>query len=86
MLALISGRSLHDKLRSDSGRIAALAKSSASNEQVLEELYLAALARSPSEREKKEWLAHFARTPDRREALEDVGWVLVNSKEFLFRH
>jgi uncharacterized protein DUF1549/uncharacterized protein DUF1553 len=85
-LTLISGRNVHGKLRSESGRIATLAKSQKPNEEVLEELYLASLSRLPSDREKKGWLAHFAKSGDRQQALEDLGWVLINSKEFLFRH
>jgi hypothetical protein len=85
-LALISGRAVHDKLRHETGRIAALARSEKPHPQVIEELYLSTLARPPSPREQREWIAHLGKTPDRREALEDMAWVLMNSKEFLFRH
>ncbi len=57
-----------------------------SNEQVIEELYLAALSRPPGAREKPKLLSYFAAAPDRRQALEDLAWALINSKEFQFRH
>jgi hypothetical protein len=85
-LALISGRNIQGKLASDGGRIAKLAASGEPDEKVLEELYLSALARPPSAREKTELLAHIGKAPNRRQALEDLGWALINSKEFLFRH
>ncbi|HTE18619.1 MAG TPA: DUF1553 domain-containing protein, partial [Armatimonadota bacterium] len=85
-LALISGRNVHDKIASDTGRIAQLARSKMSNVEVLDELYLSALNRSPSDKEKQQWLSHIGKSEDRRPALEDLGWVLINSKEFLFRH
>ncbi len=84
-LTLLTGRQLQSKLRADDGRVAALAASGRAGEVVLEELYLSALARKPSTRERQGLLDHLTRATDRRAALEDIAWALLNSKEFLFR-
>ncbi len=84
-LALISGRGIQSKLSHPEGRFHQLARSGKSPEQVLDEIYLAALARTPTPKESRGWLAYFARSPERTQAYEDLGWVLINSKEFLFR-
>ncbi len=85
-LQMISSRLVQDKLSSDKGRIAALVKSGKNNAEIIEELYLAALSRPPSARERQTLLAEAAQAADRREFFEDLGWSLVNSKEFQFRH
>jgi hypothetical protein len=85
-LKLLTDREIHAKLESDSGNVAHLAASGAPEATILEEMYYAALSRPPSAKEKQGWLAHFSETPDRRAAVEDLAWVLINSKEFLFRH
>ena len=49
------------------------------------ELFWTALSRPPSEAERARSTAHLAGAGDRRRALEDLAWALVNSKEFVFR-
>jgi hypothetical protein len=56
-----------------------------SNEEIIETFYLAALSRYPTNNEKEKLAAFMAKAKDRRAALEDVVWGLVNSKEFLLR-
>jgi hypothetical protein len=85
-LQLIGGATVNGKLRDDNGRMAKLAKASISNEEVARELYLVALAREPNSTESAAAVKHLAGATDRRQAVEDLGWVLINSKEFLFRH
>ncbi len=85
-LQLIGGATVNGKLRDDGGRMARLAKSDASPEQIARELYQVALARDPNATETAAAAKHLAATADRRQAVEDLGWVLINSKEFLFRH
>ena len=85
-LQLIGGATVNGKLRDDNGRMAKLAKSTASNEDIAKELYLVAVAREPNATEIAASVKHLAAATDRRQAVEDLGWVLINSKEFLFRH
>jgi hypothetical protein len=85
-LQLIGGATVNGKLRDDNGRMANLAKSGRTAEQITRELYLVALAREPSQSELTAAAKHLATTKDLRQGVEDLGWVLINSKEFLFRH
>jgi hypothetical protein len=52
---------------------------------IIDELYLAALCRRPTKEERARTVRLVGRAKDRREALEDVLWGLVNAKEFLLR-
>ena len=85
-LQLIGGATVHDKLRADGGRMQRLADSERSPTEILDTLYAVALARSPTDTEREAAVAHLESAEDRRQAVEDLGWVLINSKEFLFRH
>ncbi len=85
-LQLIGGATVNGKLRDDNGRMARLAKSTSKPEEITRELYLVALSREPSATEVEAAVKHLSDAADRRLAVEDLGWVLINSKEFLFRH
>jgi hypothetical protein len=63
-------------------RLHALLNSGRGNEEIVDELYLAALARLPREKERHESLALLQE--NREAGLEDLLWVLVNRLEFLF--
>jgi hypothetical protein len=85
-LQLIGGATVNGKLRDDSGRMARLVKQGKAPEEITRELYLVALAREPSATEIEAAVKHLKDSTDLRQAVEDLGWVLINSKEFLFRH
>ena len=53
---------------------------------IVEELYLTAYARRPATAELEKTVAYVVRQQDRQQALEDVLWVILNSKEFMFNH
>jgi len=59
-----------------------------SNDQIVEEAYLASLSRYPTPGEKLQIAAVLkdAKETDRRELLEDLYWGLLSSNEFLFDH
>lgn len=85
-LQMINGPTVHGKLRADTGRIAIFAKENKPDDEVITTLYLAALSRKPTQAELDAAKKHIAAQQDRRLALEDVGWAILNSKEFLFQH
>ena len=86
-LHLVGGRYVHDKLKHDGGRAAALARSSRPAAEIVGELFLATLCRFPSPQESR---LLSQKIPDagegRREAVEDILWSLLNHNEFLFQH
>jgi hypothetical protein len=85
-LQLINGPTVNEKIRNPGNRLGKLLGAKAADDEVLTELYYAALSRPPFEDEKKLALAHVAKATDKRKAWEDVLWALVNTREFLFRH
>jgi hypothetical protein len=60
-------------------------KENLSDDDIVKALYLRALARQPRAEEMEICRRYIARVEDRREALEDIFWGLVNSTEFLTR-
>lgn len=96
-LHLANGETVNQKLRDDRGFVARLVEKGESDDQVLDALYLAALSRppTPTERDRltrvlRESTANEkedkARIAVRRQAIEDVFWAVLTSKEFLFNH
>lgn len=85
-LQMINGPTVHNKLRSENGRIHQMLKGGKSDDEIIETLYLAALCRKPVDAEIAAAKNHIASSQDRTLALEDVGWAILNSKEFLFQH
>lgn len=54
--------------------------------EAIEHLYLAVLARRPTEAESRQMLAYAEQVGDQRQAYGDIFWVLLNSAEFLINH
>ena len=82
---MITGKLLDGMLRKPDNRLGRLLAARRSNTDIVEELYLAALSRRPRSTEKAAAVALVAGAKDRRAALEDLLWGLVNAKEFLLR-
>jgi hypothetical protein len=93
-LYLISGEHLERKVR-DGQRIKRLLQAGLSDDAIMDELWLAALSRFPTDEERQKVRAYLAdRLKDakdnantlREQAWQDVLWALLNTKEFLFNH
>ncbi|MBX3451102.1 MAG: DUF1553 domain-containing protein [Planctomycetaceae bacterium] len=85
-LQMINGPVVHNKLRADNGRIHTMMQAGKSDDEIIESLYLVGLSRRPDAEELAAAKQHLANSQDRRQGLEDVGWAVLNSKEFLFQH
>jgi len=85
-LQMINGPVVHNKLRDANGRIAKLVAAGKPDEEIINELYLSALCRRPVAAEIEAAKKHIAANTDKKLAMEDIGWALLNSKEFLFQH
>jgi hypothetical protein len=82
---LITGDLLNGMLRNPDNRVGRLLAAGRADAEVLDEVYLAALCRRPTDAEGRKLLAYLSGAKDRRAAWEDVLWAVVNSKEFLLR-
>ncbi len=83
-LHLMNSKNLQRKLDDKSGWAAALRGSGRPVDEVIEEAYLAAYARYPSDVEKEAARGYFEAHPE--SAVADLLWSLINSAEFVFNH
>lgn len=98
-LHLLNSDTIQKKLTAPNGRAATLAKAEGqSDEARVRELYLQAMSRAPDDKEMGIALAHLKKKREQaaadpkvlppvqaeQEAFEDIIWVLLNTKEFMF--
>jgi hypothetical protein len=85
-LHLMNAPELHKKITSDAGRAMQLAGGKQPPRAIVEELYLLAYARRPTDEELAVGVSLFeGPQADRRAAVEDLLWALMNSAEFVFK-
>jgi hypothetical protein len=96
-LAVINGDTLNKKLSAPDGTISLLLKLGLSDRRIIEYMYLSAFSRFPTDGEQQTAAAALAsarlskgseqtRREAHKQALEDVVWAMLTSKEFLFNH
>jgi hypothetical protein len=84
-LLLMNGGTVNQAIVGKSGRLGSILASKPSPGDRLDLMFLSALTRLPSDRERATYLPYLAAT-QKREPYEDVYWTLLNSSEFLFNH
>jgi hypothetical protein len=78
---------LNQKLEAKDNRLAELLAAGRADVEIVDEIYLAALSRYPTETEKARLTAVLGEVgDDHRLLLEDLFWSVLSSKEFLFNH
>ena len=83
---LLSGATYNTKLSKPGSRLDRLFKSNASNQQMIEELYLASFSRFPTPAEMATLVRMVESRPVRKQAFEDLAWGLIVSREFAYNH
>ncbi|MFM9066958.1 MAG: DUF1553 domain-containing protein, partial [Planctomycetota bacterium] len=88
VLHMANGNTLNGKLQTPGNRLEQQLAAGATPAAIIEELYLSALSRFPSDAEREQLLSALQETPaaERRVAFEDLYWSVLSSREFLFNH
>lgn len=81
-LRLMNSQEMHRGTRV----VSALSQKNNQPESLIEQIYLAALARCPTDDEREIVLRYVKSQPDANRALADVIWALLNSTEFVTNH
>jgi hypothetical protein len=85
-LHAINGDTLNKKLMDQTGRVAALVRDGAASGEIVDELYLSALSRRPTDDERRALVERLDAGSDRQRIVEDLAWAVLTSREFLFNH
>lgn len=89
VLLLSNSGEIENKLSAGDGLVDRSMKANRPAADTIDDMYLGALSRFPTPGERARMTAFVEQSqdaPERRQALEDVLWTLLNSKEFLFNH
>jgi len=86
LLHLQNGETIVRKIHSPDGRLAQLLAGGKTDEQIVEELFLASLGKPPTEAARTAVKKALADEGKREEVFRDLFWALLNSKEFSFNH
>jgi hypothetical protein len=86
VLNLLNSAEIQRKLSHETGTAAKLALGTLTDAALVEELYLRFYSRLPTANERDTATEYLRKARDRRKAVEDLTWALLNSLEFLFNH
>ena len=85
-IELFNGTTIHKKLQQDTNRFRDALKQQKPLPDILDELYLAAVCRLPTDTERNAAVAHCSTRETPADGLADVCWALLNTDEFIFQH
>jgi hypothetical protein len=85
-LFLMTDPGLQAKLADPKGRLRQLLDSKKSEDEILNELFLATLCRPPTEADKQRYAEYRAACKNRQTAFTGTLWALINTREFILNH
>lgn len=83
-LHTLNGDTLAGKIADKKGRIGTLLAAKKTPDEIVEEIYLAALSRFPTAAERSQAQQFLSENENAEEVYQDLLWALMNSKQFLF--
>jgi hypothetical protein len=85
-LAMYNGRLIQNKLTNTKNRFYRAITDKRPLAEIVDELYLAALSRRPTNDESKIAIDYVSKSQNQGKACEDLCWAVMNQTEFLFQH
>lgn len=88
-LHIANGDTLNQKLEAKDNRVDQLLASAKSNAALIDDIYMLALSRQPTETERtglNKALAEATTPAEKRPIVEDIFWSVMSTREFLFNH
>ena len=85
-LHMLVGSTYTEQLSQPGGRLERCLNRGATNDEIIEELYLASFCRFPTPDERQGLLGLIAGYESRVAACEDLIWALVSAREFASNH
>ncbi len=86
VLLLANSDEMEGKITAAQGRLAKLTKLNLSQNDLISELYLSSFSRLPTTLELLRTNEFISKSNNKQQSLEDLLWVILNSKEFMFNH
>ncbi len=74
------------KLEASNNRLKTLLKNEKDDDKALDELFLATLARLPTDKERARFAEFRKSSRSREAAFDDALWAIINTTEFIFNH
>lgn len=86
VIHLLNNPGLINNIRSSNSRIGKLIDAKKTDDEIVEQIYLATVTRRPTATERDLIRKHLQTVADRRDGFYDLQFALLNSNEFLLRH
>ena len=84
-LHLLNGTTVEPKIAAGN-LVGKMLQEKKTHPQIIEQIFVRSLTRAPKPEEMKKLLDLVAANPNKQQALEDVFWAVMNSREFMFNH
>jgi hypothetical protein len=85
-LHMLAGETYNEELWKPGARVYDLVQAGAPDERIVEELYFAAFSLAPTAAEQAAIKQQMAATPTREQALQDLQWAILGSRQFAENH